>query len=122
MMALDFRDGRFAGIAAFYAIVNIPQESLPLVFREMKRVLQPGGLLLLAFHIGDEVLHEDELWGRPISMDFFLLQPSAIRQYLEAAGLAVEEIVERKPYAPEVEYQSRRAYIFARKTLSLTKE
>jgi ubiquinone/menaquinone biosynthesis C-methylase UbiE len=115
MMALDFRDGRLAGIAAFYAIVNIPQESLPLVFREMERVLQPGGLLLLAFHIGDEVLHEDELWGRPISMDFFLLQPSAIRQYLEAAGLAVEEIVEREPYAPEVEYQSRRAYVFARK-------
>ena len=115
MMALDFRDGRLAGIAAFYAIVNIPQESLPLVFREMERVLQPGGLLLLAFHIGDEVLHEDELLGRPISMDFFLLQPSAIRQYLEAAGLAVEEIVEREPFAPEVEYQSRRAYVFARK-------
>ncbi len=67
------------------------------------------------FNIGDEVLHEDKLWGRPISMDFFLLQPSAIRQYLEAAGLAVEEIVEREPYAPEVEYQSRRAYVFARK-------
>ncbi len=48
-MALDFRGGRLAGIAAFYAIVNIPQESLPLVFREMERVLQLGGLLLLAF-------------------------------------------------------------------------
>jgi ubiquinone/menaquinone biosynthesis C-methylase UbiE len=119
MMALDFQDGRLAGIAAFYAIVNIPEESLPMVFREMERVLQPGGVLLLAFHIGDEVLHENELWGRPISMDFFLLQPSAIRQYLEAAGLAVEEIVEREPYAPEVEYQSRRAYVFARKPESL---
>jgi ubiquinone/menaquinone biosynthesis C-methylase UbiE len=122
MMALDFQDGRLAGIAAFYAIVNIPKESLPLFFHEMKRVLQPGGLLLLAFHIGDEVLHEDELWGRPISMDFFLLQPSAIRQYLEAAGLAVEEIVEREPYAPEVEYQSRRAYVFARKPKSLVQQ
>lgn len=115
MMDLDLGDGTLAGIAAFYAIVNIPRESLPLVFREMERVLQTGGLLLLAFHTGDEVLHEDELWGRPISMDFILLQPSTIRQYLEAAGLAVEEIVEREPYAPEVEYQSRRAYVFARK-------
>src|ERR1700674_1449749 len=122
MMALDFQDGRLAGIAAFYAIVNIPKESLPLVFHEMERVLQPGGLLLLAFHIGDEVLHEDELWGRPISMDFFLLQPSAIRQYLEAAGLAVEEIVRGEPYAPEVEYHSRRAYVFARKPESLVQQ
>jgi ubiquinone/menaquinone biosynthesis C-methylase UbiE len=121
MMALDLQDGRLAGIAAFYAIVNIPKESLTLVFREMERVLQPGGLLLLAFHTGDEVLHEDELWGRPISMDFFFFQPSAIRHYLEAAGLAIEEIIERGPYPPEVEYQSRRAYIFARKPCYLAK-
>jgi ubiquinone/menaquinone biosynthesis C-methylase UbiE len=115
MMALDLQDGRLAGIAAFYSIVNIPKESLALVFREMTRVLQPGGVLLLAFHAGDKVLHEDELWERPISMDFFFFQPSEIRRYIEAAGLATEEIVERAPYAPEVEYQSRRAYIFARK-------
>jgi len=118
MMALDLPDGRLAGIAAFYSIVNIPKESLTLVFREMARVLQPGGVLLLAFHAGDEALHEDELWGRPISMDFFLFQPSEIRRYVEAAGLAIEEIVERGPYSPEVEYQSRRAYIFARKPVS----
>jgi hypothetical protein len=34
---------------------------------------------------------------------------------LEAAGFTTEEVVEREPYAPEVEHQSRRAYIFARK-------
>ena len=114
MTCLDLKDETLAGIAAFYAIVNIPQESLSAVFREMKRVLNPGGLLLLAFHIGDEVIQERELWGRSISMDFFFLQPVAIRGSLEAAGLAIEEIIERGPYAPEVEYQSRRAYIFAR--------
>jgi len=118
MLALDLPDGTLAGIAAFYAIVNIPKAHLPLVFREMKRVLQPGGLLLLAFHTGDGVSHEDELWGRKISMDFFLLRPAEIRGYLEAAGLAVEEMLEREPYAPEVEYQSRRAYIFARKAIA----
>lgn len=122
MMSLDLPDGTLAGIAAFYAIVNIPKESLPSVFREMQRVLQPGGLLLLAFHFGDEILHEDELWGRPISMDFFLFRPPAIRHYLEGAGFAIEEIIERDPYPPEVEYQSRRAYIFARKMRFLTKE
>jgi SAM-dependent methyltransferase len=115
MMSLDLRDGILAGIAAFYAIVNIPKDALASVLREMCRVLQPGGLLLLAFHSGDEIRHEDELWGRPISMDFFLFQPPAIRHSLEAAGFAIEEIVERDPYAPEVEYQRRRAYIFARK-------
>jgi ubiquinone/menaquinone biosynthesis C-methylase UbiE len=115
MMALDLKDATLAGITALYAIVNIPKPSLPFVFREMERVLKPGGLLLIAFHTGNEVLHEDELWGQPISMDFFLFQTSEIRQLIETAGLAIEEIIEREPYAPEVEYQSRRTYIFARK-------
>jgi SAM-dependent methyltransferase len=115
MMALDLGNGELAGITAFYAIVNIPKESLPLVFREMHRVLKPRGLLLLAFHTGDEMVHPPELWGRPISMDWFFFPVLEIRQGLEAAGFAIEEIIEREPYSPEVEYQSRRAYIFARK-------
>lgn len=122
MMSLDLPDGTLAGIAAFYAIVNIPKKLLPSVFLEMQRVLQQGGLLLLAFHSGDEILHEDELYGRSISMDFFLFPPQVIRRYVEAAGFAIEEIIERDPYPPDVEYQSRRAYIVARKTRSLTKE
>lgn len=115
MTALDFANGVLAGIAAFYAIVNIPKESLTLVFKEMLRVLQPGGLLLLAFHIGDETLRLPELWGRPISMDWFLFPTLQIRRFLEDAGFLIGQIIEREPYAPEVEYQSRRAYIFARK-------
>jgi ubiquinone/menaquinone biosynthesis C-methylase UbiE len=117
MLALDLPDGSLAGIAAFYAIVNLPKESLPTVFAEMQRVLVPGGLLLLAFHVGDEVLQEDELWGIPISMKFRMLQPTEITRQLERAGLVTEEVIEREPY-PEVEYQSRRAYIFARKPVS----
>jgi hypothetical protein len=48
-------------------------------------------------------------------MDFHFLQPQTVQRDLEAAGLAIEEVIERDPYAPEVEHQSRRAYIFARK-------
>ena len=114
MLSLNLLDASLAGVAAFYAIVNIPRQSLPIVFREIQRVLRPSGLLLLAFHIGDEVLHEDELWGQKISMDFQLLPPSEIKLDLENAGFHIEEVVEREPY-PEVEYPSRRAYIFARK-------
>jgi SAM-dependent methyltransferase len=115
MLALDLADGTLAGIAAFYAIVNIPKPSLALVFQEFQRVLRPDGLLLLAFHMGDEIIREEELWGQKISMDFLLLQPSEIKLGLDAAGLTIEEVVEREPY-PDVEYPSRRAYIFARKS------
>jgi len=115
MMALDLGDASLAGIVAFYAIVNIAENLLPTVFGEMWRVLKPKGRLLLSFHIGDEIVRPDELLGRPISMDFFFSQPAAIRRHLQAAGFTIEDVVERGPYAPEVEYQSRRAYIFAAK-------
>jgi ubiquinone/menaquinone biosynthesis C-methylase UbiE len=130
MTALDLADESLVGITAFYAIVNIPATSLPVVFREMARVLKSGGLLLLAFHIGDEVLQPTDLWEQPIAMSFFFFQPSAIRLQLETCGFKIEEIFERGPYAPEVEHQSRRAYILARKpapaasvaSLALTRE
>lgn len=119
MLALALPDGILAGLVAFYAIVNISKESLLAIFREMFRVLQAGGLLLLAFHIGDEASHYDELWGRPISMDFFYFQPTEIRRDLEAAGFTIDEVIEREPHTPEVEHQSRRAYIWARKPSQL---
>jgi SAM-dependent methyltransferase len=115
MAALGLEDETLAGIVAFYAIVNIPRGSLPTVFQEMARVLRPGGLLLLSFHVGDEVVHPEELLGHSISMDFYFFQPVEITGYLEAAGFSIEDVVQRGPYAPEVEHQSRRAYIFGRK-------
>ena len=114
MLALDIADALLAGIAAVYAIVNLPKGSLPLAFREMARALRPDGPLLLAFHIGDGVIAVDELWGQRIQMEFVLLDPAEICTELESAGFFVEDLVERDPY-PDVEYPSRRAYILARK-------
>jgi ubiquinone/menaquinone biosynthesis C-methylase UbiE len=45
MLALDLDDSTVAGIAAFYAVVNLPPETLPQAFREMLRVLEPDGKL-----------------------------------------------------------------------------
>jgi ubiquinone/menaquinone biosynthesis C-methylase UbiE len=119
MLALDLPDHSLAGIVAFYAIVNLPAAVLPTAFGEMHRVLEPGGLLLLASHIGDEVRHTTTFLDRPFALDFFFWPPAVMRPLLEDAGLRVEEIVERDPY-PEYEFQTRRAYYFARKPLTPT--
>ncbi len=115
MLALPVDDHEWAGIAAFYAIVNFPPGDLLPVMREMHRALQPGGRLLMSFHVGEEIEHVEDLWGCAVSLDFYFFRTEQVTSALRAAGFDVEEVVERGPYAPEVEYQSRRAYIFARK-------
>ncbi len=114
MLALGVKDESFDGLTAFYSIVNLAREDVATAFGEMRRVLKPGGRLLLAFHIGDDMLHVDELWDKPINLDFYLFTSDEVKGYLEAAGLVVEETHEREPY-PEVEYPSRRAYLLARR-------
>ena len=114
LLSLDIEDGAWGGIVAFYSIIHVPRTEIADALAEMRRVLRPGGLLLLAFHVGDETVHLDEWWGQRVSLDFQFLRPEEMADFLRSAGFEVEEIVEREPY-PDVEHQSRRAYIFARK-------
>jgi SAM-dependent methyltransferase len=116
MRSLAIEDGAWAGIAAFYSIIHIPRPEIVAVLGELKRVLRPGGLLLLAFHIGDQVVHLDEWWGKSVSVDFVFFRPAEMTGFLKEAGFDVKENVEREPY-PGVEHPSRRAYIFAEKRL-----
>ena len=114
MLALDLADEQLGGIAAFYSIVNVPPDQQPQAFAEIWRVLRPGGLLLVAFHVGDEVVHLEEWWDTPVSVDFFFFDPAEIEGRLVEAGFVVEERHVREPY-PDVEHPSRRAYLLARK-------
>ena len=120
MRTLPVRDNTWAGIAAFYAIVHFPLPDLDRSLREMMRVLAPGGRLLLSFHIGEDTAQIEDLWESGAALEFNFFRVSTVRGSIERAGFEIEEIIERDPYAPEVEYQSRRAYIFAQKPATKT--
>ncbi|MCU1266497.1 MAG: methylase involved in ubiquinone/menaquinone biosynthesis [Acidobacteria bacterium] len=116
MLALsDVPDNSYGGIAAFYAIVNLPRPLVVLALQELRRVLCPNGILLLAFHVGHEIKHLDEFLGKEVSLDFFFFETEDVKNDLRSAGFDLEEVMERDPYSEDVEHQSRRAYIFARK-------
>jgi len=114
MLALPDADNSWGAIAAFYCIIHIPRDQIVNALREMKRVLKPGGVLLITFHIGDEVKHLDDWWEKPVNLDFAFYQPEEMEIWLKEAGFELQETLIREPN-PEVEVATRRAYLFARK-------
>ena len=115
LLALPLADASVDAIVAFYSIVHFHDGQLALAFSEMARVLMPGGLAAFAFHIGDEVIHRDEWWTHPVTLDFRMLPTEHVVELLRDAGMDVTSTTERGPYHPDVEYQSRRAYLVARR-------
>jgi SAM-dependent methyltransferase len=110
----DVKDESFGGMAAFYCIIHIAPHEAVKALRELGRTLKTNGWLLLTYHVGDEIRHLDEWWEKPVNLDFRFYQTAAMKSYLQEAGFSVEEVIEREAYL-DIEVQTRRAYLFARK-------
>jgi hypothetical protein len=67
---------------------------------------------LFTYHVGEGTIHLDEFLGRKIDLDVMFFDTANISRILRKSGFERTEIIEREPY-PGVEYQSRRAYVFA---------
>ncbi len=65
---LPFRDGAFAGVVSFYAVIHVPRSDHRAVFAEFRRVLRPGGVALVCLGAGDVPEdHDPESWlGAPM--------------------------------------------------------
>ncbi|SNT56470.1 Methyltransferase domain-containing protein [Actinomadura meyerae] len=54
MTDLEVADGSLAGVLAWWSLIYIPDEAVPDVLGQFRRVLRPGGVLAVGFHVGDE--------------------------------------------------------------------
>ena len=90
MLHLDghHADGSLDGVVCWYSSIHTPVDELPALFAGFRRVLVPGGPLLLAFQVGDEPRHHDRPWGHPVALDFERRRPERMAELLSAAGFA----------------------------------
>lgn len=116
MLALAAADEAWAGVVAWYSIIHLEPYQRPTAYAEFARVLQPGGHLLIAFHIDSpqfatgQVNHIDEWFGQHVQLDGYFLDPEQVAGQVAAAGFALIAKMERLP-SPDVEYPSRRSYL-----------
>ena len=54
MTDLDLADDSVTGVLAFWSVIHVPDQSVPGVFAQFRRVMRAGGPLLVGFHVGDE--------------------------------------------------------------------
>jgi SAM-dependent methyltransferase len=116
-LALPNESASIAGILALYCIVHLTPDQLVEAFSEMHRVLSGGGVLLLSFHIGSEVVRAENFLDTNVVLDFTFFEPLQIETALRTVGFDAIDVRIREPY--DTEHPSKRCYIFARKPQSM---
>jgi SAM-dependent methyltransferase len=113
--ALPNESSTIAGILALYCIVHLTPDQLVPAFSEMFRVLNPGGVLLLSFHVGTEVIRAENFLDTSAALDFTFFEPPQVCEALTTVGFNSIDIRIREPY--DTEYPSKRCYLFAYKPI-----
>ena len=111
--SLPYESSTIGGIVALYCIVHLAPDQLLPAFAEMFRVLRGGGILLLSFHIGSEVVRAENFLDTSVVLDFTFFEPAQVRTALTKAGFNSIDVRIRDPY--ETEHPSKRCYVLARK-------
>ncbi|MDI1464721.1 class I SAM-dependent methyltransferase [Catellatospora sp. KI3] len=91
MTDLDLPDESVAGLLASWSLIHVPDDVVPGVFAQFRRVLRPGGPLLLGFHVGDTSrLKTEGYGGHPMKVYVHRRRPDRVATWLREAGFTVE--------------------------------
>jgi SAM-dependent methyltransferase len=84
-------DASVGGLIAWWSLIHVPDELVPVVFEHFHEALLPDGLLMLGFHVGDETRVKTQGYGgHPMCVNIHLRRPEQVAEWLRAAEFAVE--------------------------------
>ncbi len=116
LTALPYPDGTFDGVLSWYSTIHTPDEHLGAALAGIRRVLRPGGYVLVAFQAGEG--SRDVAAGlRRLGLDVVLVRhhrtPDRMADALRDNGFEEVARLVRAPVPPESDDQ---AVLVARRT------
>ncbi|MEV5407682.1 class I SAM-dependent methyltransferase [Thermopolyspora sp. NPDC052614] len=96
MTDLKAADGALGGVLAWYSVIHTPPERLPEIFAEFRRVLAPGGHLLLGFQATDDPKCLTEAFDHKVTLAY-KLSVDGVADLLRAEGFDVRAKLAREP-------------------------
>jgi SAM-dependent methyltransferase len=86
---LPLPDAALAGVVCWYSLMFLAPSDRPAAFRELARVVQPGGYLVTAFKAGDGQLRRGgHSAGLGVEFDVYWLSPAEMERQVTSAGFA----------------------------------
>ena len=113
MRSAPFGSESFSGVVAFYAIHHLPRSALGSALTEIRRVLKPAGVFVVATHLGESEVYSSEFLGHRIeTVGGTLYGTHELLNELQSQSFVIEDVRHRHPLPHE--HQSRRMYVTAR--------
>jgi SAM-dependent methyltransferase len=113
MRSLPFDAGSFSGVVAFYSVHHLPRPALRIALAEMRRVLKPAGLLVVATHLGESEVYTSTFLGHEVTtVGGTMYGADELVGVLESESFVLESIRHRDPLPHE--HTSKRIYLAAR--------
>jgi len=117
--ALPIESKTLAGAVSWYSIIYTPRHRLVEAFKELARVLMPGGHLLIAFQAEGEPLLREDAFGSRLPLTSYRHSVSDVVGHLEESGFRIATTAIR---APELEHETTsQGFVVARGPLLTTK-
>lgn len=84
-------DQSAAGALLFWSLIHVPDDSVGVVVAEVFRVLRPGGVVTIGFHVGHRVNRKTAGYGGlPMQLNVHLRPVAAVADALREAGFLIE--------------------------------
>lgn len=112
---MPFADHRFAGVVAWYSLINCAPDDLAAALAEVARVLRPGGHVLTGFQSGAGSRVQSNAYSKGYERELHLRTADEMAAAFEEAGLAVVARVSRVMEPATADGEFDQAFVVGRK-------